>query len=511
MLREYNFMNKIKNVFYNDKTKIILLSTLIFMVIAHGFCYTNTLFSHDSIRTFFWTRNNTISIGRYLLPLLLLIRGKYYPPLLVGMLTYIFLSIIICICVYLFGLKKKTSIILVSGIFSTTSTLTLLNATYINFSDMYVFALLLVTIGAYLWRNYKYGFIIAIIPLFLSLPIYQPYICFFTGIVILLSLKDLFGEKRIKDIILGQRSILTAIIALISSMIIYAISLKLINICFHFELTNNYNSVKNIGAFSGINQIINLFIATYTHFGYYIIIHPNTYYYIQISIINIILIFLSLYICIKQLLKLKDKRTRLIVFITSILLIPFIINFVSFIGKGVEHQLMIYPFFLLYVFIIMLIEHYPLKPFNSLITIIILFTLFSNIIYSNQCYLIKDLNVKSTLITINRIIDRLEETEGYDAGKTKVTIIGTLNTGPLFVPRKEIDGKGIGMDYNYGLTYYETYKLFFDNYLAYPINIISKEEMLTLKNRKEVKDMPCFPNKNSIKFIDDTLIVKLSN
>ena len=504
-------MNKLKAIIDKDKAKTIIIYTLIFMILAHGFCYTNTLFSHDSMRTFFWNSYDTIKIGRYLIPLFVLIRGKYYPPLLIGTFTYIYIIIIIYLIVELFSIKKKKNIIITSGILSTASTLTLLNATYILDSDLYMFAFLLATIGAYIWRKYKYGYIIAIIPVLLLLPIYQAYICCFTGLVSLLVLKDLLENKKIKDICKNTGY---AIITTISSMILYAISLKLVNHILNIELRNSYNSVSAVGKFSGIQEIFDLLIGTYRQFFYYIT-HPSTYYSLLVCIFNISLIIITLYVCIKKLLKNKnkDKMKRVLLFVIIILLIPFIFNFIYFLGKGVEHQLMIYPFFLLYIFVIMSTEDTFIKKkiYPVIVTIISSIIILSNIIYANQCYLIKYLNTNTTLTTVNRIIDRIEQTNGYEIGKTKVTIIGNLNYGPLKTNRKEINVNDPGMADNFGLTYYETNKQYFENYLAYPINIISKEDMEKISKKQKVKDMPCFPDKDSIQFIGDTLVIKVSN
>lgn len=502
-------MNKIKKIIYSNNMKIIIISTLIFIAITHGFCYMNVLFSHDSIRTYFWTKSDTISIGRYLLPLFLLIRGKYYPPLLIGTLTYFLLIIIIYLLVDLFEIKKKNNIILVSGIITTASSLTLLNATYLDFSDMYVFAILLATIGAYLWKNYKYGFIFAIIPVFLLLPIYQPYITFFTGIVLLLLIKNLLKKKDIKELLFGKNSALSALCTFVTSMILYAISIKVVNYLFHFDLRNSYNSVSKVGSFSSINQIIDLVVGTYKSFFNYII-HPNTYFSLLISIFNILLIVITLALCTRKIIKEKDI-VRSILYILFILLIPFVFNFVYILGNGIVHQLMIYSFFLLYIFIIMVNEDSKNKAYSLLITIIFPIILFSNIIYANQCYLFKDLNTKTTLATMNRIINRLELMDNYKPGITKVAFIGNLNAGPLFLQRKEIDKNGVGLNNNFGLTYYKTYKVFFENYLAYPINVISEEEAEAFRQKQEVIDMEPFPSKESIQFVDDTIIIKLSN
>ena len=504
-------MNKIKNAFNNKNTKTVLLSTLIFAILAHGFCYTNVIFSHDSIRTFFWTKFDTVAIGRYLIPVFLLIRGKYYPPLLIGITSYILLVAINLLLVDLFSITKKKNISLLSGIMTTASTLTLLNATYINFSDIYLVALFLATLGAYIWRNYKWGFIIAIVPIFLLLPIYQAYICFFTGIVLLLLAKDLMDGKKTKDIIAGKNGALTAIITFISSMLLYALSLKVVNFVLNTELRDSYNSVSGIGIYSGINQIIDLLLGTYKQFFHYIF-NPNTYYSTLVCIFNALMIIFAICFCIAKITKAKDKAQRILLFVLFLVLTPLVFNFIYFLGKGVEHQLMIYALFLLYVFIVMLIEDSKFKEIKiPLLTILLSITIFSNIIYSNQIYLIKDLNTKTTLTTMNRIIDRLEQTPGYRIGETKISFIGNLNIGPLSIPRKEIDPEAVGVaGGNFGLTYYGTYKPFFENYLAYPINIVPEEEANTLKERYEVKSMGYFPDKTSIQFVDDILVIKLS-
>jgi hypothetical protein len=295
-------------------------------------------------------------------------------------------------------------------------------------------------------------------------------------------------------------------------MLLYALSLKIVNALFHIELRSAYNSVNDIGSFTGLNQIISLFVGTYKQFFDYIM-NPSTYYIVLISIFNIILIVIAICICIRKVLKCKDKIVRLVMFLLFTLLLPFALNFIYLLGKGVEHQLMIYSLFLLYVFVIMLAEITKMKKgaFSVLVMILLSITIFSNIIYSNKIYLVKDLNVKTTLTTVNRIIDRIEQIDGYEVGKTKVAFIGTLNSGSLFMPRKDIKIEDVGIYDNFGLTYYRTYQVFFENYLAYPINIISEEEVEAIKRKEEIANMPCYPNKESIQFVGDILIIKLSN
>ena len=80
---------------------------------------------------------DTVEIGRYIIPIYLLIRGKYYPPFLIGLLSIIFMILLIYYLVLLFDIKNKVNIAIMSGILSTSCTISLLNATYIEYSDMY--------------------------------------------------------------------------------------------------------------------------------------------------------------------------------------------------------------------------------------------------------------------------------------------------------------------------------------------------------------------------------------
>ena len=326
--------------------------------------------------------------------------------------------------------------------------------------------------------------------------------CFFTGIVTLLTIKDVIDNKQIKEIIFSYNGIIKGIISFMASMILYYISLKVVTLLTGYQLINVYNSVGDVMKFTGISQIIDLFIGTYTQFFDYIL-HPSTYYSILVTVFNILLIIIVLFICIKKSYK---NRLNLIILIILCLVLPFTINFIYFLGKGVEHRLMTYSFFLLYLFDIMIIENSH-KYIKNMLLVVFMIIIFSNVIYSNQCYLKKKLDSDLTLTTINRIIDRMEQIPNYEVG----IFIGDLNKSSLHLERKEFNYDDVGLGENFGLTYYRTYNWFFNNYLAYPMNVIPEEEMLEIKDKQEIIDMSVFPYQDSIKFVDDVLVVKLSD
>lgn len=492
------------------KMKLVFIGTLIFMVIAHGYCYTNLNFSHDSMRTFFWTKSDTLEIGRYLIPVFLIIRGKYYPPLLIGVLSFIFLALINYLLIEMFAIKEKRHILLTTAIMSTASTLTLLNATYIDFSDIYLFCILLMTIAAYIWRNYKKYAFIAILPLFIGMGIYQSYICFFIGIVMLLSIKDIFDKKDFKDIFSQG---IKAIFLLLISLVLYAISLKVVTLVTGITLADKYNSVKDVLKYDGFKSIFSLLIETYKA-TYFYITNPSTYHVFIVKYLNIILIFLGIFSSIFIIKKEKIFKENIMLFIVLLVLLPFGINIVYFISKGYEHQLMIYSLFLLYLFFFVLLEKMQSKTskfLNYLTVSIFVVIIASGVIYANQCYLKKNLEFDNTLVTMNRIVYKLESFPDYKVGESKIAFVGFLINNNSIAKKKDFDYNSVGLYDGFSLTYYRTYQQYFNNYLGYPMNIVSEEEAKELALKEEVKDMKAFPYDGYIKQVDDTIVIKLSD
>ncbi len=498
-----------------EELKFIAIVTLIFMVISHGYCYFNLNFSHDSMFSF--SEFTSVNIGRGVIDLFGNMRGHYFPPLLIGSLTYIFLLGTVYLLINIFQVKKKINTFLLSGIFVTASTITLLNATYIDFSDIYSFAIFIITLAAYIFINKKdiVGYLISIILLVIGLSTYQSYISFFIGIVILYSIKNCIEKDNYRMILING---LKAIFVVALSLILYSLFSKLIIIISNSSFATGYNSISDVGNFANFNEIITTLKRTYTTVFNYIL-HPSIFYSNVVSFLNLLIIIVNIVIVSLIFVKNKVPKENIILTFLLILLLPFGINIACFLSKGFVHELMIYALFLLYIFPVIMLERdlFKLKlsniykkSYTSLITISYIIIIFLGIVYSNQCYLKKNFEFDNTITTMNRILNRIEEIDGYEVGKTKVAFIGTLQDGPLSKFRKEFDYGSVGLFANFSVTYYETYKLYFANYLSYPINIIPEYEAVGMSKKSEVKEMGVFPNKDSVKKVDDVIIVKLS-
>ena len=135
-----------------------------------------------------------------------------------------------------------------------------------------------------------------------------------------------------------------------------------------------------------------------------------------------------------------------------------------------------------------------------------------SIVFSNQVYLTKNLEFESTLSLTSRIIDRLEETDGYRPGFTPVAMIGSPEASIFSVERKGFEHLSAldAAKANYAVTSEDEMLWYCWEVLGYPSNFVSTFELSQLKEHEAVKSMPAFPAEGCCAFVGDTLVLKLN-
>ena len=500
--------------------KYIAIITTIFMLIAHGFAYTNVFFSHDSMKVLYWGESlsyDTVEIGRYIIPLLLILRGKYYPPFLIGILSIIFMIFIICFLVDLFNIKNKKHIAILSGILSTSCTITLLNATYIEYSDMYILSYLLSIISAYflLKSKNKYRVPLSIIMFIISMGIYQTALPIFVVTIIISTIIDVLEGKNINKIF--KKFCLYIGIGALAS-ILYYIIFKLILIVFNITPSLEYNSINNLAKYNSLTHVFTVILKQYFA-TMCLIVKPSTYYKLPVFLINIYLIIITIFMLTYINIKKNSSILRYLFLVFLLISLTFSINCTFFFSNEILHQLMIFPMFLLYLFLIVLEENFikhkylsfkSMNAINKFITLSLALIIISSIIYSNHIYLKKQMEFETTKLTMNRIIQNIENIDEYKIGTTPVVFIGYLSNGPLSMKKPELDYDSVGLWNTYSITYYLNYKQFLNNYMGYPINVLNEKKAIKYSKKNEVKEMESFPSKKAYKIVDDVLVIKLS-
>jgi hypothetical protein len=367
-------------------------------------------------------------------------------------------------------------------------------------------ALLFATVGAYVViKNLTFSFV-AIIFFVASLGLYQAYLQ--VGVVLLMFdiFKDIINNKDFKKFI--KKSVIYVAIIL-SSLIIYFGFFKLCLHIFHIKPANTYNGLSNVGDFGSFKNIIVCFLGAYKYAIRGLLKPVTILTYDKFKSIPIIIIILiSTSLIIFQSFKNKLSKVNIILLVLLLLLLPFGYNFVYFISQGMEHDLMTYSFCVVPLFAFFLIRCSNLK---SKIIKIILYTAFliisfNNIIYANQIYVKKNLERESTLSIVTRVIDRIEQTEGYTPKETPVVFIGGIENNPnLSTVRCGFTYEGTGNSSTVTATY--NLPTYFYEYLSYPIKFGNQEHAPD----EVLSKIQLFPAKDCTIMHEGILYMKLSD
>ncbi len=511
-----------------NRFQFIFFCTLLLGLAAHGYCYFNLLFSHDALHLVQDSNSAVaqIGLGRFLNPLYLQLRGSICSSSLIGILSLCYLTISIWLMIMLLDIKQKLLIFCACGILTANTAITFLNASYIGTADVYMLALLLSVAAAYIAAQYRYGFLCSPILLCMSLGLYQSYLQVTVFLCMLSIVKLLLENKPIKTTIFTAAKLL---FALLSGLLLYKAVFQYTLTLTGVDIMDSYNGLANVGQFENLAALWQLTKQTW--------LYPLQYYMTPqisnsqaIAVFNVILGVLLLLSLARILIRRSSSPGKLLLLGCLIFLMPFGINVVYFIANGMEHALMIYSFFLVYLFLLYTLDvniSIPAKKQNQeqtntpqvfsdiprwIAVVCLICVIFHNINFSNQLYLKKDLEFQSTLSVMTRIVDRMEQTDGYILGQTPVILVGSLYNSPLSQERPGFEEiTGLGCSQNFSTTYYLTYQWYFEQILAYPIQLLDPDEASAFLQYHAVQSIPVFPQKGCCALLDDVLVVKLSD
>ena len=111
-----------------------------------------------------------------------------------------------------------------------------------------------------------------------------------------------------------------------------------------------------------------------------------------------------------------------------------------------------------------------------------------------------------------RLLDRIEQTEGYYPG-IPVAMVGVVGDEqyPVTDITLPVTSGMIGMNGDVLLYTGENYRIFMQNYLGATLNILPARAMEEMYYSEEYAAMDSFPGENSVRIIDGILYVKTEN
>lgn len=500
---------------------LAFVSAILWFWLAHGYRFANNLFSHDGLLGI-WQDDYAweISLGRFLHPVLLFIRGGISSPWLISMGTMIWFALSVYLVVDILDLERIAHIIVVAGIMVCNITVIATNTVYIQWTDMYTFSLFLAVFGVWcVKKNTKWFWAVGLCSLVASMGIYQAYICVAITLFMILMLDELRKEQKFAD---TAAKALLYMGTLILAALLYYLAWQVFMKVLHIPAADTYNGLTDLGDYSQ-TSFLSILVLTYQKVFLYFwnpeVFATMIFRGISLSIVwkyalriaNILVIGRLIYDIAVRNRRVKILSWQSLLQLVLLLLLPAGMNFVCVLSKGMEHTLMVYAF--IFVYIMVLREEEKMakpKKFDfggsGIMMLCVLGFIWTGVVLANQVYLKKSLQDTAMESLMTRIMTQVESTEGYEPGITPVAFSGSFENSP-YIPNlpgfENVSTMGMGKTV---LTYLGTDYAF----IKYKMNVEFNGTRVYATD-PQVQAMPCYPEEGSIAYIDDVLVVKIAD
>lgn len=476
--------------------------------------------NHDGLASLYFDQN-MITSGRWFLTVACGFSSYYSVPWVIGLLGLLFLGLASVVLTELLELKSSVSAALCGGMLSAFPALASTFA-YVFTLDGYMLALLLATLSVLLTKKSKWGFLPGALCLAFSLGTYQAYLPFAILLclwqVTMLFVKGEWTRDR-KALLAKTGNYLE--MGLLGFGLYYLILRVLLLI--QGKQLDTYQGIGEAQA-GGEEGILATIKAVYVDFWSFSVKGHVLFQNVFSAIALAVLVLLAVYVVIRlanQRKWWKQPGFYAILVLLFVVIPPCnsCIRIVS--SKLTYHLLMRYQWVLYPIFAVAFCDGYVEAEgkkerslglmqwllLGSTVTLIFCHGLADNVGYSNL-----QKKYERTYAYCLRLLDRIEQTEGYYQG-IPVALVGVVGEDEF--PRTdltgEVTGNMIGLSGERLLYTGENYETFIKNYLGATLNIVDGSIMDEIYYKDEYVRMDSFPGPGSTKVIDGILCVKTEN
>src|SRR5690625_4538441 len=154
-----------------EKWKLPFLSTFIVGFLVHSFVFTNRFPNWDSINNFYSSQEKEMS-GRFFLTFANGLSSYFELQWLNGVLTLLYLAVIVIMIIVLFNIKNSLVKILIS-ILAVTAPTVASTFSYMYTADGYFLGVALAMVALVVAKHFEKGFLFSPFLIFISVGIYQ--------------------------------------------------------------------------------------------------------------------------------------------------------------------------------------------------------------------------------------------------------------------------------------------------------------------------------------------------
>ena len=503
-----------KNI--RSEWKLAFLSAFIIGVLVHLPIMLSDIPNHDGLSSMYFDQN-MITSGRWFLTVACGISSYFTLPWMIGVLALVYLGCTAAVLVELLEIRDNILIVLISGLLAVFPAVASTFA-YVFTMDGYMMALFLAVLSVLLTKKYKKGFLAGGICLAFSMGIYQAYLPF-AIILCIYSVLILFMEQEgLKNKILGALKYLY--MGGIGVALYYLILQILLRI--QGKVLADYQGINGMGgentAGAGLASTI---VEIYRDFAVFTF-KGNVFFNNVFSVAGLlILVLLTVGVLLKLVLQRKWWKNPGFFVIMGLLVVglPIATNIILIVSPDVTyHLLMRYQWVLYLTLMVAFVSRYGVGSreagaivqwllFGATFVMLFNYAVTDNIGYSNL-----EKRYEKTYAYCLRLLDRIEQTEGYYQG-IPIAIVGVVGDAefPVTDITLPVTGGMIGIGGDTLLYTADNYEAFMKNYLGASLNFLDVDTVGEIYYSEEYIAMESFPGENSVKLVDGVIYVKTEN
>lgn len=518
---------KIFSILKEKENKKIFMTTIITSMIIHFQLYALTITGPDTLINSMYHQADVweLMLFRYGLYFIQAIKGNIVSPIFATLLSSVLLAITVILVIDIFKIQNKYIKYITAILFVVAPNISAI-LTFFYCSDAYTLGMLLATLAIYIMRRYeskKWPIFLGGLLVSLSMGMYETYISVTMVLCVATLLIDALEKKESRQIFINLLKYI--VMGVIGIVLFYAIS--------HIVLlitklpVSNYSGADSIGIVSVVSNLSTLLPEAYESFFYYYFndkMIPNTIWHTNILYIIIFAISLSsiIYIVIKD--KIYKKPVNIILILILIVIAPICFGIIEIAVPDVDIHIlmacsMIYIFPIFFKILEMLPKDNISRIFKYTVVICSLLVTWNYIWQDNASYISIQTMQNQAVNTASRLVTHIEELEEYTPDMPVLLLGGLENNRYLNRDNTSIEAKKI-FDRSWGFISekstiwwgnLDSWRKIFYEYVGANLNLVSEWESTEILESSEFKSMKYYPEKDGIKVINNTVVVRLSD
>lgn len=500
--------------------KTAFLSTLLMGLLIHMPALLSDIPNHDGLDSMYFDQN-MITSGRWFLTVACGFSSYYTIPWVIGILGLVFLACTGVALVELLGLEDKLLIISISGLLAAFPALSSTFA-YVFTLDGYMLAMFLAVLSVLLVKKYRYGFWPGALCLACSMGTYQAYLSFAVILsiymLVLLVMEKGAWKDKIKQ---GLRYLYMGVLG----CILYFVILQLL-LWIQGKKLADYQGISSMGNAAGrgvLESIRRMYEDFVSFFVAGHIVFNNIFSVAAVMLLAIGVCVTILFLCRRR--KWWKKPEFFVIIGLLVVALPVATNLILLISPDVTYHLLMRYQWVLYPILMLDFVHRFISEektagwkagasgwFLKTCVAAALILVFNYAVTDNIAYSNLQKRYEKTYAYCIRLLDRIEQTEGYYPS-IPIAMIGVVGDEqfPVTDITGEITGNMIGMSGDSLLYTGANYQAFMKHYLGATLNFLEPEVMKDIYYSKEYMEMDSFPGPDSVKVVNGILYVKTEN